>query len=418
MDYQLHQGVNLHVIPTNRFRLTTVVVNFATLQTRDNTTVRHLLANVLETSCAKYPTQTLLARRLDDLYGTLISANVARVGQLHNFRLRAQMINDHQAGEKLFQQVTAMLAELLFHPLKDQNGFDPATVKVQRANLAGILESAMDDKQFYAYQQIEKQFYDQDSVMWHPSYGELAQLKAIKAGDLVDAYQKMLTSDQVDIFVLGDVDSDMVKQCFAAWPLQDRPALTSIADYHQSFHHRLRVLEEQQQLSQAKLDLAFSLQIFYRDQGYYAALVMNGLLGGSPYSKLFLNVREKAGLAYYADSQVRAFGGHLVVETGILTKNYQRVREMIMQQVTALQSGDFTDQQLEEVKAGLINGYLTGLDSPLNIIEHRLVNEMSRHRELIDVPAAVENVSRQEVIDMANLLRLQAVYFLGGDQNE
>ncbi|WP_367341955.1 M16 family metallopeptidase [Limosilactobacillus sp.] len=418
MDYQIRQGVNLHIVPTDRFRLTTVVVNFSTPQSTTNPTARHLLANVLESSCQKYPTQTLLARRLDDLYGTFLSANVARVGQIHNFRLRAQMINDHQAGEDLFEQVMALMAELLFSPLKDQNGFDPATVKVQRDNLAGILKSAADDKQFYAYQQVEKQYYDADSVMWHPSYGELDQLAKVSAADLVKTYEEMLATNQVDIFVLGDVDSDLVKQCLAKWPLKERPALTTIADYHQPFHHRLRVLEEHQSLSQAKLDAAFALPIYYRDQGYYAALVMNGLLGGSPYSKLFLNVREKAGLAYYADSQVRAFGGHLVVETGILTENYQRVRELIAQQVADLQSGDFTDDQLSEVKAGLINGYLTGLDSPLNIIEHRLVNEMSRHRELIDVPAAVQAVSRQEVIDVANLLRLQAVYFLGGDQNE
>lgn len=418
MDYQIRQGVNLHIMPTKRFRLTTVVVNFSIPQSMTNPTARHLLANILESSCAKYPNQTLLARRLDDLYGTFLGANVARVGQLHNFRLRVQMINDRQAGEELFKQVMGIVAEVLFHPLKTDNGFDPATVKVQRANLAGILESATDDKQFYAYQQIEKQFYDQDSVMWHPSYGELAELPKISASDLVQTYEQMLSTNQVDVFVLGDVDADLVKTCLAAWPLRKRPALTTIADYHQPFHHRLRVSEEHQQLSQAKLDMAFSLPVYYRDPGYYAALVMNGLLGGSPYSKLFLNVREKEGLAYYADSQVRAFGGHLVVETGILTQNYQRVRKMILQQVESLQNGQFTDAQLNEVKEGLINGYLAGLDSSLNIIEHRLVNEMSRHRSLIDVPKAVQAVTRQEVIDQANLLRLQAVYFLGGDQNE
>ena len=142
MDLTIRQGVNLHIIPTDQFRLTTVVVNFATPQTATNPTVRHLLANILESSCQKYPSQTLLARKLDDLYGTFLSANVARVGQLHNFRLRAQMINDQQAGEALFVQVMDLLAEILFHPLKDDDGFDPTTIKVQRANLAGILRSA------------------------------------------------------------------------------------------------------------------------------------------------------------------------------------------------------------------------------------------------------------------------------------
>ena len=254
--------------------------------------------------------------------------------------------------------------------------------------------------------------------MWHPSYGELELLDKIRPADLVTAYRQMLASDQVDIFVLGNVDTATVERSLQSWPLAARQQLSTIADYHQPFRHHLRVRKEHQRLSQAKLDAAFSLPVYYRDEGYYAALVMNGLLGGSPYSKLFLNVREKAGLAYYADSQVRAFGGHLVVETGIQTKNYSRVRDLIKQQVVELQEGRFTDEQLAEVKAALVNDYQIGLDSPLNIIEHRLVNEMSRHRELIDVPAAVEAVTRQEVIEAARLLRLQAVYFLGGEQNE
>ncbi|MCQ5003442.1 insulinase family protein, partial [Escherichia coli] len=67
----------------------------------------------------------------------------------------------------------------------------------------------------------------------------------------------------------------------------------------------------------AKLNLAYHFPVFYRDENYYAALVMNGILGGTPYSKLFANVREKASLAYYASSQLRLFSSHLAIQTGI-----------------------------------------------------------------------------------------------------
>lgn len=417
MDYQLARGVKLHIIPSQQFRTTNIVLNFATIQTATNATVRHLLANVLESSCRQYPTQTLLARRLDALYGAAISANVARVGQIHTFRLRAQTINDGDAHQPLLKQVISLLHGLLFEPLMTDGHFDPPTVAVQKKSLAGMLAAAADDKQFTAYQRLAQLFYDRTSSLWHPSYGEQAVLDSLTADDLVTAYQSLLHNDTVDIFVLGNVNPQGVYRQFTRWDLPDRQPVGVVADYHQAFHHRLRERHDIDQLEQAKLDLAYHLPIFYRDSGYYPGLVLNGLLGGTPYSKLFLNVREKESLAYYADSQLRAFSGHLVIETGIAAKNFARVRQLIATQIKQLQAGDFTVEQMTEVKEALINSYQVGLDTPLNVIEHRLVNELSGHQELFDVPAAVRQVTKDEVVAVAQQLRLQALYYLGGELN-
>ncbi len=418
MDFRLATGVTLHVIPTQQFHLTNVVVNFSTVQTATNATRRHLLANLLETSCQDYPTQTLLARRLDSLFGATIGVNVARVGQIHTLRMRAQAINDHEAQDKLLFQVIELLHQLLFFPLMDSDVFDRDTVKVQKKGLAGMLADIDDDKQFLAYQRLAQLFYDRTSPMYHPSYGELANLSRISSTELVKAYRDLLEKDTVDIFVLGDVDVAEVEAAFSRWNFADRRPLTILADYHQPFHHRVRQRVDLVNLEQAKLDLAYHLPVFYRDPGYYPGLVMNGLLGGTPYSKLFLNIREKQGLAYYADSQLRAFSGHVVIETGISASNYQQVLSLIRDQVAQLQDGDFTDDHLEEVKQALINNYQVGLDSPLNIIEHRLVNELSGHQELFDVPKTVETVTKQDVVAVARQLKLQAVYYLGGEIDE
>ena len=42
------------------------------------------------------------------------------------------------------------------------------------------------------------------------------------------------------------------------------------------------------------MDLAYHLPAYYRQDNYLTAIVLNGLLGGTPYSLLFTNVREKA----------------------------------------------------------------------------------------------------------------------------
>lgn len=116
MHYNLARGVNLDVIPTKQFKANQILINFTTPQTHTNATARNLVANVLETSSKKYPTQTALARRLAQQYGTYISMGVGRVGLLHTVRLKAGFINDQLAHTNLFDQVIALIREILFNP--------------------------------------------------------------------------------------------------------------------------------------------------------------------------------------------------------------------------------------------------------------------------------------------------------------
>ena len=55
---------------------------------------------------------------------------------------------------------------------------------------------------------------------------------------------------------------------------------------------------------QAKLNLAYQTNVYYDEPERFALMVFNGLFGGFPHSKLFMNVREKESLAYYASSSV------------------------------------------------------------------------------------------------------------------
>ncbi len=76
--------------------------------------------------------------------------------------------------------------------------------------------------------------------------------------------------------------------------------------------------------SQGKLNIGFRTNIIYGDTDYFAFQVFNGLFGGFPHSKLFINVREKASLAYYASSCLESHKGLMIVITGIETKNYEQ----------------------------------------------------------------------------------------------
>lgn len=297
MHFNLARGVDLDVLPTKQFKMNHVLINFTTPQTRTNATARNLLANLLETSTHRYPTQTALARQLAKLYGAYVGMGVGRVGQLHTVRLRASFVNDQIAGTNLFDQVVDLIHEILFHPLIDQNEFDGPTFRIQANNLKSSILSLYDDKQFYANRQLMKLYYPADSTMQIPSFGQVSDLATLTAQNLVPVYQRMIKDDKVNILVLGDVDPEAIHQTFAQLPFAGRTVETLVPYYHQPLYQDVQRATEHQPVVQAKLNLGYQLPVYYHDQNYYAGLVFNGLFGGTPYSKLFTNVREKASLA-------------------------------------------------------------------------------------------------------------------------
>lgn len=417
MDYRLAKGVDLHVIPTKQFKMTHILIDFATPQTTTNATARNLLANLLETSTHLYPTQTALARQMAKLYGAFVSLGVGRVGRLHTVRLRSSFINNHLAQNNLFAQVTELINQVLFHPLIDDGEFDSPTFRLQVNNLASSIKALYDDKQFYANQQLLKLYYPSDSVMRTPSFGKLPDLDYCTPASLVQTYEKMINQDKVDIFVLGNVDPEDVYSAIHQLPFADRNSqLPDTPFYFQQVHEDVVSQEEQQHVSQAKLDLGYHLPIYYRDPLYPAALVFNGLFGGTPYSKLFTNVREKAGLAYYASSRLTPFSGLVNVQTGIQPTDYQTALTMIQEQITELQTGNFTGDLMREVQDALVNQHYAGFDLANNILEHHLVNQLLSLREQTDFANQINQVTKNDVMKVASMIKLQASYLLSGEK--
>lgn len=159
MDIQLTTGVDLHIIATKQFKVTRILVNFATEQRQISPSARNLVANLLVTSSAKYRTQTVLARHLNDLYGASLSGYVSRVGLAHTVRLKLALINDQAAKAPLFERGSALLKELLFNPLVENGAFDAETYRLQQANTIGNLQSWDDDKRFYALKRLQQTYF-------------------------------------------------------------------------------------------------------------------------------------------------------------------------------------------------------------------------------------------------------------------
>lgn len=418
MRIELVKGVNLNIIPSKQFKTTRIFISFIkNIESKKELAERALLANYLEMCSQNYPTQIDIARKLSQMYGASFGSSVDRREnyQLINFSIDYIEGKYLVGNEDLFSEVIEFLKEIIFNPLKvgENKNFDEETFTRQKNNTITYLKSIKEDKQAYATAKLRKLYFDNE-IQQVPSFGESEDVEKLTISDLMDAYQKMLNTDRVEIMISGDVNTDEVINKFSVLPFKARNISRVSMSYTQEIKQEIVTQIDEEPLSQSKFDMAFRLPVVYRGDLHYAALVFNSLFGGSALSLLFTVVREKMSMAYYANSNFDPFRQLLVVQTGISYANKDKVQELILEQLERLKKGDFEDELLEQNKNNLISSYISRLDSQTSA----LLRAQSAALTGINVTIEewldnLQSVTKDDVMKVAKMVELQATYMLG-----
>ena len=420
MQVQIVPGVTLDFIASKQFKTSRINLTFVTAAVSKKTVaLRTLIANMLEVSSQKYPDQKAISDQLAFLYGATFGTSVNRRGNLHLVNFEMRVVNDHYLKEKqqLLTEAINFLQELIFNPLVTNQAFDQTMFTLQQKNLIAYLESIKDNKQAYALQKLQQAYFE-DPVHQIPPYGDKENLAALTAAECYAYYQEMLAHDEVIITLSGDFANDEVLAAIAQLKFTPRTVGKYQLTYKQTARNKLVAYEEQQDLNQSKLDLAYHFPVEYRGKYHYAALVFNALFGGSALSKLFTNVREKASLAYYANSSFDSLRQVLFVQTGIQADKKQQVLDLIEQQLAALVAGDVETQLLANIKQELITDYEIRQDSQATALIQATMDQLSQSKVTAsEWKAAIMAVSVADVQAVAALAKLEVSYFLKGQIN-
>lgn len=422
MVYQLAEGVNLHVLPTKQYKTIRIFIRFTARLQQEVITKRSLLSSMLETNSLNYPDQTKLSAKLAELYGASFGLSVRKKGNLHWLNVGISFVNGEYVNDpNLFSQAVDFLKEVLFYPNIKNQQFDQLTFDLEKNNLRLYLESLKEDKQTFASYALQELYFENSPEQKIPSLGVVEEIDKITARSLAAYYQEMMANDQIDIFVVGDVDPDKAAEAVGQLPFELRETAHPELFYTQPQVNIVKERQVREPIVQAKLNLAYQTNVYYDEPERFALMVFNGLFGGFPHSKLFMNVREKESLAYYASSSVDTFRGFMSVQTGIDEKKRNQVLRLIHEQLESLRNGEITDLELAQTKAMLRNQYLLSLDSPQAAIEASFLDSWLPETKLSDEEwlKRMESVTIKEIQQVAEQIELQAIFFLaGGNANE
>lgn len=416
---QIVEGVYLHFIQTDKFKTNHLTCRFSADVTVVNKARRALVAQMLATATADYPTSRLLRQKLAHLYGAGLSTKITTKGLAHIVDIDLSVVNnDFTLGsEDLILEMMGLLRSILFNPLRTVEQYQTAVFDVEQANLINYLEADKEDIFYYSDLELDKLYFTNDSLK-HSHYSRPEQVAKENSYTAFQEFQRMLREDRIDIFLVGQIDEYKILQ--GLHQLTFSPRQVDIAfQYQQALTNVTREKLESKSANQSVLDLAYRVPSVYGQKDYFPLLVVNGLLGLFPHSLLFTEVREKAGLAYTISSHLDPFQSVLKIQAGINRNQRQRVMQLITKQLNLLKSGRFSTDLVNKTKQMLMNSAELAEDYQKSLVE--LAYNKAVFGEQVKSLAAFQDgiraVSKKDIIRLAGEIKLQAVYFMEGDQS-
>ena len=414
---EIKQGIKLHIINTNRFKTNLVAVFLSLPITRENVTFNAVLSSVLRRGTKNMPTQEEISKELENMYGASFDCGISKTGDNHILKFYLESINDRflpQSGENMLKQSIEKLLEIVFNPLIENGKFKEEYVEQEKNNVKRRIEGKIDNKAKYATERCVEEMYKNEPYGLY-RYGYVEDLEKIDPESLYKHYQELISMCKIDIFVSGNIESDISNL------LQENENIKNLnareSKYVQTATIQKEKVEEKaiyesMDVTQGKLIIGMDINIEEEKQKYKVS-IYNALLGGSATSKLFQEVREKASLAYSASSNFVRHKGNIMISCGIEIKNYDKALEIIRKQLEDMKAGNFTDEELENSKKGIISA-IKGIDDEQDTeITYYFGQELSGNEVSTEQYInEIEQVSREDVIDVANSVNINTIYFL------
>lgn len=420
MEYkqtEIKKGIKLHTIKTEKFKTNLIAIMLTTKLNRENVTKNALVPAVLRRGTKNLTTQEEINKKLEEMYGASLDCGLDKTGDNQVLKFYIETVNDEflpQEAENMLKTSLEKIFEFVFNPYLENGCFKKEYVEQEKENIKQIIDGKIDNKARYSLDRcIEEMYKDKPYGLY--KYGYVEDMKNINEKNLYEYYQQLINECKIDIFVSGIIDEEtenIIKNNENIIKLKDREPQYNEPKIIAKRTEKENDVQESMDVTQGKLIIGMDLDID-DDNLRFDVMIYNSIFGGSANSKLFQNVREKASLAYTASSSYYRFKNNIFINCGIEIKNYEKALEIIKQQIEDMKKGDFTDEEVENAKKGIIASIKTIDDEQDTEITYFFSQELSKSKCNIEqYMQRISKVTKDNVVDVANKVSINTVYFL------
>ena len=440
MEYikkEIKSGVTLHLIKNKNFK-TDFTVFFLSLPLEKETITKNaLLPAVLRSGCKKYQSYQKIIEELEMLYGAAFDCGVDKTGDNLVLKFFIESINDNYLPNKNnnLEKVINVLTEIIFNPQVQNDSFDETKVELEKRNLEMIINAQKDNKDFYAYDKCVKAMYKNQSYGLS-KYGDPKDLQAINNKNLYEQYKQVIDTCKIDIIVSSDFQAEEIAKIIkeneliqTIKPREEKIKINDIKKEIKDIIEKPEEIKEELDVTQGKLVIGLDILPNRFDDFRYITIVYNAIFGNGVSSKLFQIVREKESLAYTTKSEYVVQKNNIFIRCGIECDKYQKTiivvthnqniaLDLIKKLLDDMKKGDFTDEEITKAKEYILAGVDSISEEQDSQILFLFGQELSKRSITIDeYKEKIKNVTRDEIIEIANKVQINTIYFLrnGGE---
>ena len=417
--------ISLTCIQTSKFKTGTITINLIGALRPETAASSALLPRVLRRGTEGHPDMDSLATALDELYGASINPIVRKKGELHCIGFHVDFPDDTciPAGGNILEKTISLAGEILLDPVKDSNLLKQDYIDSERKNLIDDIRSAINDKRGYSIDRLIEEMCTGEYYATN-RLGKEEEALLITPETLMAHYRKQITMQKMQVQYCGAAEPERVASAI-------QNALRNLPDRNISEMPTTNVIlspptetskeiSEVLDVSQGKLAIGFRLgKDLKTDLDYPAMMVFNSIYGAGVTSKLFVNVREKLALCYYAGSMIDKHKGIMIVSSGIDSANYNVALDEILAQLGHVKNGNISNDEMKSAITSVTTAIKSSMDRPSGLMELYFDSAVSPEpydpETLCD---KIEAVTLDRVVDCAAEIKTDTIYFLTGQEDE
>jgi len=417
---EIKPGISLTCINTDKFKSGCVTVNILCRLSRETAAANALLPRVLRRGSEKLPDMESISAALDDLYGVRIEPVIRKKGELHCIGFYSDFPDDRYIpdGESVLEKAIHTTGELLLSPVLQDGKLRSDYIESEKSNLIDDIRASINDKHGYAIDRLLEEMCC-DEVYGISRLGSENEALAISSESLTAHYSDVVRNSRIEIFYCGSASpgrvTTAVEAAFTELPARKNTEVPDTNIIYYPVTETPRRFTENLDVTQGKLTVGFRMGDAMKEPDYPALMLFNALYGGSVSSKLFLNVREKLSLCYYASSMVDKHKGVMLVSSGVEFSKFTAALDEILVQLESVKTGDISEWEFTSAKRYVITSIKSALDR-LNGLEELYFDSIlaSVRYDPACLSDLVDAVTIERVIGSASGIKTDSVYMLSG----
>ena len=413
------QAYKIHFIKTDKFKKVKIRINFKEKTTKEKVVYRNMLSLVLLEATKKFNTRRLLDIECENLYNIGVGAGTSNSGNYHLLRFNTTFLNEKYTEKGMMEESFKFFLEFIFNPNVIDGKFESQTFNNAKNILKEDIESYADNPGRFAFSRIYE-IMCPNSVIKFRSTGYIEDLEKVTEENLYEYYKELLTNNEIDIFIIGNIDVKQMEKIIA-----DNFNINSIK--HEQIAHIVkqddfrtepRVIKENKNINQSILILGSKLKDITEFERKYVLVLYNYILGGSADSKLFKEVREKNSLCYSISSTHSGIANLEFISAGIDKENYDKAVELIKAEIKNMENGNFTEEDINQAKITFLASLKEIEDTANGIINIYEAHEYLDYDLLEERAKEIEKVTKEDIINVSKKMYLDTIYLLEGDKKD